>query len=94
MILKIIFLFSLISSVSSAQTCTDSDEGLQKETAGKIIYSLSSSTCLSQECYQNFMRDSDYCSSNKTLIEFSCEKNLPQKTEITCPNSCYQGRCL
>lgn len=94
MIMSINFIINLLFSLAFAQTCTDSDNGTNKFIEGKIVYSLSSSACLNQECYQNFMRDSDYCSSNTILVEFSCENNLPQKSEIRCENGCSQGKCL
>lgn len=60
--------------------CHDSDDGVISDTAGSTV---SASVTLT-----------DYCADENTLIEYSCENDVVQSTNIPCTDGCAAGACI
>jgi hypothetical protein len=71
-----------ITSKNPSQSCSDSDEGQNYFTKGKVIWA-------GNEIY-------DYCStrSGNTVYEQYCYNNELKYERYECPNKCSDGRCI
>lgn len=60
--------------------CTDSDNGKNYYTKGKVVTSDESMW--------------DYCKSDNVLVELTCDEAGGKAYDYTCPYGCEEGRCL
>ena len=92
---KIIIVMTLFIFGAKAETCRDSDKGINPEVFGKVVYSLGGQNCIDSSCITQMFKESDRCLSSEKLLEFSCSKGQVVEQEIQCSpgNQCREGVC-
>lgn len=83
-------------SSALADTCKDSDKGLDPMVAGKVVYSLGEQNCIGTDCFTQFLKEHDRCLSDSKVLEFSCKAGQVVETEMACSvdQICRAGVCV
>lgn len=86
----------LICSSANAESCRDSDNGLDPTVAGKVVYSLGDQNCIGPNCFTQVFKEYDRCLSDSKVLEFSCQAGKVVETEQACSSDqiCRAGVCV
>jgi len=95
--MKILIAFVLlICPMANAETCKDSDQGINPLVAGKVVYSLGDQNCIGSDCLTQVFKEYDRCLDEKKVLEFSCRAGKAVETELNCSADqiCRAGICV
>lgn len=86
----------LVCSGASAETCRDSDQGINPTIAGKVVYSLGEQNCIGADCLTQVFKEYDRCLDVRKVLEFSCQAGKVVETELNCTAEqlCRAGICV
>jgi len=67
-----------------ARTCTDTD-GQDYNTKGTVS---------GQDEHTDYYTETDYCLTDKDLVEFKCAGSIKVQEQYLCDNGCKNGKCV
>lgn len=65
---------------------------------GAVHYQLGDKVCTGnkEQCFEQYMKDRDFCESKSVVVKYSCEKDQVKSEKKSCPanTQCVKGACV